>query len=347
MAATSDDTDTDPFKDLKNLTFVSRSGARYRLKRRIGQGSYGIVFTCDYAETEESSAPPAFACKVIDKSRLKEKDAEHLQHEVSILSKIHHENVLSLRDLLEIGKYVLIVSDYMEGGELFKKIADGGKFSEAEARRVLLQIARGIAYLHEKGICHRDIKPENILCSGEKENFRVVIADFGLAKMYKEKMGSVCGSLPYAAPEILSKRGSYSEKCDIWSFGVVVYVLLTARFPFFDGDKTHIPHLVCNEDYNRNNLKDLSSEAQAFISRLLVKDADARPTAADLLCDRWMTATEYPDVDLSSCSVLLSYCGSYGSLQKEDLDLSETEDNSFEEMYEDPFLREMDNSSMF
>ena len=139
---------------------------------------------------------------------------------------------------------------------MFEKVSSQGHFSELEARKVLTQIARGIEYLHSKGICHRDIKPENILCTDEPEDYRVVISDFGLSKFYGrgELMSTSCGTAHYAAPEIYMNR-PYDEACDMWSYGAVAYVLLTGSFPFATTTREPLANVICSGKFNRRNLQ--------------------------------------------------------------------------------------------
>jgi len=201
----------------------------------------------------------------------------------------------------------------MGGGDLFSKVEKKGRFSEAEARRILIQVARGLEYLHSVGICHRDIKPENILCSEEDEGFTVKIADFGLSRLFgvNELMTTNCGSPYYAAPEVLAHTDPYNESCDIWGFGVLAYILLTGHFPFSAPDNA-LPALIKSGKYNLKNLaaRKVSIPAQEFIARLLVLDAKSRPTATEILRDPWLVGTDMPDVDLSESVIHLSRLGS-------------------------------------
>jgi len=290
---------------LENSRLAGAKGQSYLLQRKIGQGNSACVYRCidvnDPARTR-------YACKVISKLSWDERTRGNLIREISILRDVHHENVLTMHDLLETGDLIFIIMPFMGGGELFEKISSGGHFSEHEARRVLTQIARGIEYLHSRGICHRDLKPENILCTDEPEDYRVVISDFGLSKVFGrgELMSTSCGTAHYAAPEIFMGR-PYTEACDMWSFGAVAYVLLTGTFPFA-GPRDQLPNLICSGKFNRRNLeiRRISAPAIRFLERLLVVDQTARATASQILTDPWLVGTDMPHVDLSASASSLA-----------------------------------------
>ena len=312
----------DAVRHLENFVVTSSDPSKrvkYRLFRLIGAGAFGTVYTCDCEET----CRPRYACKVIVKNRLNPKGLDNLRHEVEVLRAVQYEslnNVLVYQDLLETKEYVCIITRYMEGGALFDKIVKCGRFSEADARRILLQVLRGIGYLHANGICHRDIKPENLLCSGEEENFEVLIGDFGFSKFYREEiMSTLVGSSYYAAPEVLQQKGKYSMSCDIWSFGIVAFILLTGFHPFNDPgphpNPDHIPTNVCSEafEYDRSKMVNLTPSAQNFLTKLLQRDPANRPTAESLLMsDEWLnTSDAEPSVDLTPA---LPFIQNYSSL---------------------------------
>ena len=279
-------------QNFENIIITGTNGKSYKLGELIFRGP---IYRC--VELKDPSHPdmnPEFSCKVILKKTLDKKGIESLIREVEILRKIHHENVLGLHDLLETEGFVFLIMPFMEGGSLLDKIVQRKKFSEADARRVITQIANGLAYLHSHGICHRDIKPENIFCSGEEENFRVVITNFRLSKDFShgELMTEDCGTPQYAAPEVYKHQGSYSEACDIWSLGVLTYGLETGFFPFDYTDLKRLPYAVCNGRYNKSRLTKLSQPAQEFITRLLRVDPKERPTASDLVkSDKWLSVS--------------------------------------------------------
>jgi len=276
-------------------------GQNFMLQRQIGRGNFATVYRC--IDTNDPSRTK-YACKVISKQHLDEQANANLNREIQILRSVQHENVLTMRDLLETRDLIFIILPFMGGGELFEKVSQQSHFSEREARRVLRQIASGLAYLHSQHICHRDLKPENILCTeGNEGEYRVVISDFGLSKIFGQGqiLKTSCGTMHYAAPEVFQHH-PYNEACDIWSFGVVAYVLLTGCFPFDTKPRDRIPTLICSGRYNTRNLeiRRVSAPACSFIARLLVVDPLLRPTAAELLTDPWMIGEGMPEVDLTA-----------------------------------------------
>jgi len=281
--------------------------------------------------------------------------------EIDIIRRVqHHPHIIGLIDIFEEGSRVFFIMPFMEGGDLFHKLSrkprDRRRFTEAEVRRILLQIARGIEYLHGLHICHRDLKPENLLCTREEENFQVVIADFGLSKDFEQgKMRTECGSGFYAAPEV-HRHEEYTEKCDIWSYGVIAFVLFTGTFPFRDKDQNpperlpkseHLGYIVNNMEIEKGRMESLSPEAKEFLTRLLNQKApEDRPTASDLVEDPWLNARNArhaPDVDLShSLALFEEFVEYYDSLsytlpQKGEAETLGPDDNSFMDDEEEPF----------
>ncbi|KAH3762896.1 myosin light chain kinase [Pelomyxa schiedti] len=276
----------------------------YHLTKVIGRGTYAYVY---YAEVENTRE--VVAVKVIDKVNLvNQKQRINLLREVEIMRTVNHPNVLSLLDLIEDETCIYIVTPHMGGGELFNKITYHGHLTEGDAVTIVKQICEGINFLHSLGICHRDLKPENILCSEEPVNFRVVISDFGLSKLFGrgELMKTACGTLQYAAPEIFTSR-IYSEACDMWALGVIAYVMLTGCFPF-DGTYHDLMNKISRANYCKGNLNavGVSPAAIAFIECLLQVEPSNRMQARDALAHPWLASpTESPGVSLRQSLALL------------------------------------------
>jgi calcium/calmodulin-dependent protein kinase I len=172
----------------------------------------------------------------------------------------------------------------LKGGELFERIVGRPRFTEEEAARLLRPLLESVAYLHDLGIVHRDLKPENILCGEELEDLK--IADFGLSKMVlpKERMDSACGTLSYVAPEVLTMTG-YGKEADLWSVGVIMFLLLCGKLPFDGGDQNEIIRNTIQAEFkvNQGVWGKLSVHAQGLIKALLHKDPTERITARDTL----------------------------------------------------------------
>lgn len=174
------------------------------------------------------------AVKVIKKSQLSALDIDLAKREIEILKLCQHPNIIKLLDTFENQDYIYIVMEWLKGGDLFTYLEKRSfKISEDRARSIIHSLAVALYYLHSYGIVHRDIKLDNILMTDESENSDVKIVDFGLSKMIgpNELCNEPFGTFGYVAPEVLTKT-PYDKKVDIWSLGVVAYILLTGRSPF-------------------------------------------------------------------------------------------------------------------
>ena len=157
--------------------------------------------------------------------------------EIDVLRKIDHENVIQLYETYETTKYIHLLLPYLEGGELFDKIKSKGLYRESDARPVMQNFISALEYLHAKNIVHRDLKPENLLLASKMNNWDLKIADFGLATVIEDQSKKLylrCGSPGYVAPELLQEKG-YNCQADIFSVGVIFYIILTGR-PLFKGN---------------------------------------------------------------------------------------------------------------
>jgi serine/threonine protein kinase len=265
----------------------------------VHRGTFGEVILVHSKTTKE-----AFAMKVITKASLKSKqDLNFLLREIKILKQIQHENILRLYQVFESEKKVYLQMEYCEGGELFYRIVNKGYLSEKEARVIITSLLGATLYLHEKQIVHRDIKPENILLSHsnnlddlETLGKSLRLADFGLSNVKEDGvlLRTQCGSLAYTAPEVLQgKKVGYSYPADLWSIGVVAYVLLAGYFPFkTESESGMYDHIIkCKYNFNAEIWNHVSLEAKDFIGKLLLLKPDDRMTAKTALQHPWLTAT--------------------------------------------------------
>jgi len=254
----------------------------------IGRGGFAIV----YAGKQKSTGREV-AIKVVQKNSVDTSDLQSLKREIDIMRQVDHVNVLPLIDIFETEKEVTIITEFESGGELFYKIVDRGSYSEADAAGIVKQLVTGVEYLHAKGIAHRDLKPENILCSGDDDEHMIIkISDFGLSKMFSagEVLKTACGTPDYAAPEVLSSAGSYSNAVDMWSVGVITYVLLCGYPPFYAKEQRELFTQILNADYEfpEEDWDSVSEEAHDFIRKLLVVDPNQRMTATEALHHPWL-----------------------------------------------------------
>ena len=231
--------------------------------------------------------------KCIDKALLKDNEVyfELMQGELKVLQDTSHPHIMNIFELLEDDDYYYIVSEFLRGGELFDRIVSLNKFNEDKAGFVVYQILLALNYIHKKGIMHRDLKPENILLeSAEPGTLDVKLSDFGFATYFKEDGESLqCGSPLYMAPEIL-RREEYSANVDIWSVGVIAYIVLSGRPPFAGQTKEMISRSIKagNLSFEGSVWRNISMEAIDFIKQALNKDKHERSSAEGLLEHDWM-----------------------------------------------------------
>ena len=207
------------------------------------------------------------------------KDVAMLESEINILKELDHPNIVRFYETYIDYKYIHIVMQLWTGGELFDRIVKLEKFSEKDASELMKKILSAVQHLHKHNICHRDLKPENFLFKNNKENAEIKIIDFGLSKKFskqEENMTTIVGTPFYVAPEVLS--GKYDTQCDLWSWGVILFVLLCG-YPPFDGDsnKDIFRAILKNKlEFDEEEWGNISDEAKDLISKLLVKDPKKR-----------------------------------------------------------------------
>lgn len=214
-------------KNRRTNAFVQQ----YMAVRELGKGYFADVYLCTEKSTGQCWAVKRFTKTPGYEDRSKN---EGLQQEVAMLMSVNHPNIVCLKELFNEPTAVYLVLEYCPGGELFTRIANHGKLTEGETRKVFKQLFDGVKYLHDRNIIHRDIKPENILLMDDQLN--VKLADFGLAKIVGEDSfaTTLCGTPSYVAPEVIveSRRRHYTKAVDIWSLGVVLYICLCGFPPF-------------------------------------------------------------------------------------------------------------------
>jgi len=289
-------------KDLqKNPVMVTDNLSDVRVKyhinpKEIGHGHYGVVRKCMHRETKVW-----YAIKSIRKSKVGKVDV--LKREVALLQECNHPNIIQLVEVHEDKKYLHLVTELCTGGELFDRIiektqSEEGCFSERDAAGLVRCILDAIAYCHDqKGIVHRDLKPENFLFSSREENAVIKIIDFGLSRhddMTRGIMNTKVGTPYYVAPEVLNRE--YTKSCDIWSIGVITYILLCGYPPFYGDTDTQIFESVRTGrfDFPSPEWDNISDNAKKFITSMLKRDPSKRPSAATALEHPWIKELTEP-----------------------------------------------------
>jgi len=256
----------------------------------LGTGNYGCVRECLHRDSCEM-----YAVKSIEKSKVSRLD--HIQREIKILQDIDHPSIMKMVDYYEDDTYVHIVTEKYTGGELFDKIVNNtnnvGCLEEHEAAKIIKSLIEAVAYLHENDIIHRDIKPENVLFeSDEKGCSSVKLIDFGLSRIHGLNDRDMCnkvGTPYYMSPGVL--QGKYDRSCDLWSIGVMAYILLCG-YPPFNGANDAAVHDSIRKGtfvFERNVWGNLSKASRDFVSKLLCMDSSKIKTAAEALQHPWVS----------------------------------------------------------
>ncbi|BBH07126.1 CDPK-related kinase 1 [Prunus dulcis] len=252
----------------KNFGFSKQFVAHYELGDEVGRGHFG--YTCSAKAKKGSLKGQDVAVKVIPKSKMTTAIAiEDVRREVKILRALTHKNLVQFYEAYEDDDNVYVVMELCKGGELLDSILSrGGKYSEDDAKAVMVQILSVTAYCHLQGVVHRDLKPE------------IFIQD--------ERLNDIVGSAYYVAPEVLHR--SYGTEADMWSIGVIAYILLCGSRPFWARTESGIFRAVLKADpsFDEAPWPSLSSDARDFVKRLLNKDYRKRLTASQALCHPWL-----------------------------------------------------------
>ena len=258
----------------------------YELKERLGSGKFSDVYSAVERETDYR-----WAVKMIEKKNLNDSEREMLRSEIAILKLLNHPNVVEMKEVFEDKNYVYVVMELVEGGELFDSIRKKRVFSEYMAYHIIKQLLETVKYLHDVGIVHRDIKPENILLSDTSDLPTIKLADFGLSKLMgpEERLNVPCGTLAYVAPEVLSGN-PYGKAVDLWSIGVVCYLMLRGRLPFDSKDKQTLIEKTIEAKYDLTGpcWSKLTNFSKDFLSKVLCKDASERLTCEQALNHSWI-----------------------------------------------------------
>jgi len=257
--------------------------SEYEVIEEIGEGGFGTVVRGINKRTGQERA-----IKVVRKENVNVTDHGKLMDEVKLLIGLDHPNIVKTYEVFEDPFKYYIVSELLTGGELLDLITKNSHLGERGAARVMRQILGAVAYCHKFGIVHRDLKPENILFDSHTED-TVKIIDFGLAQSFKprQRLYGIKGTAYYIAPEVLDSF--YTEKCDVWSCGVILYVMLSGYPPFPGRDNETIMRNVMKGKYNFNHSvwNTVSPGAKKFIERMLTFDPSKRCSAEEALHDPW------------------------------------------------------------
>ncbi|XP_034700071.1 CBL-interacting serine/threonine-protein kinase 24 [Vitis riparia] len=260
---------------------VTRKVGKYEVGRTLGEGTFAKVKFAHNTETGESVAMKVMAKSTILKHRM----VDQIKQEISIMKIVRHPNIVRLHEVLASQTTIYIILEFVTGGELYDKIVHQGRLSENESRRYFQQLIDAVSHCHSKGVYHRDLKPENLLLDS---NGNLKVSDFGLSALPKQGVGllhTTCGTPNYVAPEVLSNQGYDGAAADVWSCGVILYVLMAGYLPFNEID---LPSL-----YKKINAADFScpfwfsSGSKSLLCRILDPNPKTRIRIEGIKNDPW------------------------------------------------------------
>lgn len=282
-----------------------RKAGKYEVGRTIGEGTFAKVKFAQNTETGES-----VAMKILDRSTIiKHKMVDQIKREISIMKLVRHPYVVRLHEVLASRTKIYIILEFITGGELFDKIVHHGRLSEAEARRYFQQLIDGVDYCHSKGVYHRDLKPENLLLDSQGN---LKISDFGLSALPEQGtslLRTTCGTPNYVAPEVLSHKGYDGAIADVWSCGVILYVLMAGYLPFDELDLTTLYSKIDRAEFSCPSWFPVG--AKSLIHRILDPKPETRITVEQIRNDEWfkkgyvpIKLVEYEDVNLDDVNAV-------------------------------------------
>ncbi|XP_027111949.1 CBL-interacting serine/threonine-protein kinase 12-like [Coffea arabica] len=255
---------------------------RYEIGKLLGHGTFAKVYHARNVKTNEN-----VAIKIIDKERvLKIGLIAHIKREISILRRVRHPNIVQLFEVMATKSKIYFVMEYVKGGELFNKVAKG-RLKEEVARKYFQQLISAVGFCHARGVYHRDLKPENILLD---EDGNLKVSDFGLSAISEQikqdgLFHTFCGTPAYVAPEVLARKGYDAAKVDIWSCGVILFVLMAGYLPFHDQNVMAMYKKIYKGEFRCPRW--FSPELTRFLTRILDTNPETRITIAEIMENRW------------------------------------------------------------
>ncbi|XP_042416943.1 CBL-interacting protein kinase 23-like isoform X1 [Zingiber officinale] len=256
---------------------------KYELGRTLGEGTFAKVKFAKDVETGES-----VAIKIFDKDKiLRHKMVGQIKREISTMKLIRHPNVIRIYEVIASKTKIYLVLEFVDGGELFDKIARRGKLKEEEARKYFQQLINAVDYCHSRGVFHRDLKPENLLLD---TNGVLKISDFGLSALPQQVhenglLYTTCGTPNYVAPEVIRDKGYDGAKADIWSCGVILFILMAGYLPFEGSNLMSLYKKIFKADFSCPNW--FSTSAKKLIKRILDTNPQTRINISQIIENEW------------------------------------------------------------
>ncbi|XP_041025213.1 CBL-interacting serine/threonine-protein kinase 23 [Juglans microcarpa x Juglans regia] len=289
---------------------------KYELGRTLGEGNFAKVKFARNVVSGEN-----VAIKILDKEKvLKHKMIGQIKREISTMKLIRHPNVIRMYEVMASKMKIYIVLEFVTGGELFDKIASKGRLKEDEARKYFQQLINAVDYCHSRGVFHRDLKPENLLLDA---NGVLKVSDFGLSALPQQVredglLHTTCGTPNYVAPEVINNKGYDGAKADLWSCGVILFVLMAGYLPFEESNLMALYKKIFKADFTCPPW--FSSSAKKLIKRVLDPNPSTRITIAEVIENEWFKkgykppSFEQADVSLADVDGIFNEIGDSGEL---------------------------------
>ena len=274
---------------VKSVVGYSNIHDFYELKENIGKGKFAVVRRGLHKKTGKT-----VAVKILKKQEMSAKDLELQRREIEILKICQHPNIIRLIDLFENESHLFLVIEHLSGGDMFDYLAARDfEISEKRAKKITHKIATALYYMHRFGIAYRDLKPENIMMEKSADDSDLKLVDFGLSKIVgpKETSTEPFGTISYAAPEVLTGK-PYDKSVDMWSLGVVIYLLVAGTLPFDDDDEKKVAYKTIYDEPNWTSpwIAKVSTPGKDLIKKLLKKKAEDRINIEQVLSHEWITS---------------------------------------------------------
>jgi len=286
---------------------------KYEIGRTLGEGTFGKVKFAVNTETNER-----VAIKILDKEKIQKQNmGEQIKKEIAVMKMVKQRHVVNLLEVLASRTKIFIVLELVTGGELFDKIVTAGRFDEPTARKYFRQLISGVDYCHHQGVCHRDLKPENMLLD---EQALLKISDFGLSALYGSDhsatlLHTTCGTPNYVAPEVLADKGYDGFQADVWSCGVILYVLLAGFLPFDEPSMSALFRKIIKAEFSYPSW--FSPSVKDILNKILVPTPEKRYTMEQIKKSEWFLEGGYEEEDESQV-LIAEQQGDYGDFEDAD-----------------------------
>jgi len=273
-----------PFSERFPITHtLEQVKEKYEFMKKLGHGATSLVRL-----VKRRSDGKLFALKQIKKKRLDLDEQAQVEKEIVFLQHASHPNIVEIEECLTTKSFICVILEYVSGGHLFDRITQKGSFSEFEAATIMKQILSALAYMHAADYCHRDVKPLNLMIrDDDMDCLDMCLIDFGFLGHTTKGLSTILGSPQFLAPEVIAEK-PYSKKIDVWSCGIVLYMLLYGRVPFqANGSVPKLFKSIINDPVPHPKNSGLSKAAHKVLERMLEKDPEKRASCAEVMNMDW------------------------------------------------------------